>query len=112
MCDPNPCQTPGGIDLTSGGSRALFLSTPYPTPTTGEVEVAWSLPKTGFASLTVWDAGGRQRATVFQGEMSAGSGRRTVALGDGTGRVLPSGVYWLKLQLGKDHAVQKVVIAN
>ena len=51
-----------------------FLGTPYPTPTTGEVEIAWSLPQAGFASLTVWDAEGRQRATLFQGDVNAGPG--------------------------------------
>lgn len=112
VCEPNPCLTPAGVDPTSHGVGGLFLATPFPTPTTGQVEIAWSLPRTGVASLTVWDAEGRRRATLFHGELSAGPGRRAFTLGDEMGRTLPSGVYWLKLESGKDHAAQKVVIAN
>jgi hypothetical protein len=112
VCDPNPCLTSAGIDPTTSGSHSLFFGTPHPTPTTGQVEITWSLPRDGFASLTVWDAEGRQRAAIFQGDVKAGPGRRILALGDANGRILPSGIYWLKLDSGKDHAVQKVVIAN
>jgi hypothetical protein len=112
VCDPNPCLPPAGIDPTLSGSPSLFLGTPYPTPTTGDVEIAWSLPAAALVTLTLWDAEGRQRAMLFQGHVNAGLGRRGFVLGDGTGRILPSGVYWLKLESGKDHAVQKVVIAN
>ena len=96
----------------SVGRTALFLGAPVPTPTTGEVEISWWLPRGGFTSLTVWDAAGRQRATLFEGELQAGPGRRSVTLADETGRILPSGVYWLKLASAKNHAVQKVVISN
>jgi hypothetical protein len=112
VCDPNPCTAITGVDPIGSASRTMFLGAPSPIPTRGKIEVAWSLPRAGFASLTVWDAAGRQCATLFQGELNAGSGRSSFTLGDGTGRVLPSGVYWLKLVSGKDHAVRKVVIAN
>jgi hypothetical protein len=112
VCDPNPCTPVAGLDPMGNGSRALILSAPYPTPTTGEVEIAWSLPQAGFTSLTVWDAAGRRLATLFEGEANAGQSRRVFALEDGSGRTLPVGVYWLKLESGKDQAVQKVVISN
>jgi hypothetical protein len=111
VCDPNPCPT-AGIDVPIGGSGALFLSEPYPTPTRGDVELAWSLPTAGFARLTVWDAGGRRLATLFEGEAHAGLSQRGFTLKDESGRGLPAGVYWVKLEAGKDQAVQKVVISN
>jgi hypothetical protein len=112
VCDPNPCGGIAGVDDLGNGARALFLRAPYPTPTRGEVEVSWSLPAAGFVSITLWDAAGRQQATLFQGNLNAGPGRRSFTLADATGRALPSGVYWLKLEAGSDQAVQKVVIAN
>lgn len=111
VCDPSPCAT-SDVDQTPHGSGALVLGAPAPTPTTGQVELDWSLPRAGVASLTLWDASGRQLATLFQGELSAGEGRRSFTLADGAGRSLPAGVYWLKLESGGDHAVRKVVIAN
>jgi len=89
VCDPNPCTPTAAVDSMGDGSRALILETPYPTPTTGEVEIAWSLRQSGFASLTVWDAAGRRLTTLFEGEMNAGQGRRVFALEDGSGHILP-----------------------
>jgi hypothetical protein len=112
VCDPNPCTPTADVDSGINGSHGLFLGTPYPSPTTGEVEVAWSLPAAGFARLTVWDATGRRMATLFEGEVSAGSDRRAFKLADEAGRVFPSGVYWMKLESGDTQTVQKVLIAN
>ncbi len=112
VCDPNPCIPVAGVDDLGNGERALYLGRPTPTPTRGMVELSWSLPLGGPVSITLWDATGRQRATLFQGNLNAGVGRRAFTLADGTGRNLPSGVYWVKLDSGNGQAVQKVVIAN
>jgi hypothetical protein len=111
VCDPNPCVT-ADVESMGDGSRVLILNTPSPTPTTGEVEISWTLPDAGFVSLTIWDAAGRKLSTLYEGEVSAGPGRRVCALEDGSGRILPAGIYWLKLESGKDHATQNVVITN
>jgi hypothetical protein len=112
VCDPNPCMSPTGVDAMGNGSGAFYLGAPRPTPTTGDVEVAWMMPNAGFVNLTVWDAAGRRIATLYQGNVGAGQGRRVLTLADESGRKLPSGVYWLKLESGNEHATQKVVIAN
>lgn len=112
VCDPNPCPQPGGVNPVDPASRSFSLGTPSPVPSHGEVEVGWSLPDAGPASLTVWDASGRQRGTLFQGNRNAGTGRGAYVLRDGNGAVLPSGVYFLKLTFMDDTAVRKVVIAN
>ncbi len=112
VCDPNPCVGSTGVDPDERGSRGLFLEVPWPTPTKGTVEIAWSVPGTGLARLTVWDAAGRERATLYDGELSAGTGRRSFVLRDGSGRTLPSGVYWVKLESGNDYAARRIIIAN
>lgn len=111
VCDPNPCAA-SDVDPTTRAFGDLFLGVPYPTPTTGYVEVTWSVPRSGNARLTAWDAEGRKRVTLFQRDLSAGPGRGGFTLSDETGRILPSGVYWLKLEFGRNEAVQKVVITN
>ena len=112
VCDPSPCVPPSGVESPLHGSTSLVLSTPHPTPTTGKIELSWSSPVGGFATLSLWDAGGRQRATLMEGELSAGFGSRSFALTDNAGRSLPAGVYWLKLHCGNEDATQKVVISN
>lgn len=112
VCDPNPCGPTADVDSGSSGSRALLLETPYPSPTTGVVEIAWSIPSAEFVRLSLWDAAGRRVATLFEGEVSAGPARRAFELTDGSHRVLPSGIYWLRLEAGGRQATQKVMIEN
>ena len=112
VCDPNPCAAADAADPSGDGSHALLLEAPYPVPTRGEVEIAWSLPRAGLARLTVWDVGGRLLATLFQGDVNAGPGRREFRLADGSGRILPSGVYWLRLATGGRSEALRIVHVN
>lgn len=112
-CDPNPCDSPtSGVDPMGDAGRTLVLGVPYPVPSRGQFEVTWSLPQGGSVSLTVWDAAGRLRATLFDGSRDAGPDHGRFTLQDSEGAALPSGVYWLKLSASGRVATQKVVLAN
>lgn len=114
VCDPNPCipQVGVGDDMGAGYDGRLFFGMPFPSPTSDDVEVQWTLPAAGQVTLTIWDAQGRRRGTLLDEEVAAGSGQRVVAPADDAGRRLPSGVYWLKLQSGAAQAVRKLVVSN
>ncbi len=111
-CNPEPCAISTGVDPISGTSPAFSLSTPSPTPSHGSVGISWSLPEAGALRLTVWDAAGRQRASLLSEEVGAGSTHRVFQLRDDAGRELPSGMYWLRLESGRNNATQKLVIVN
>ncbi|MDM7914196.1 MAG: choice-of-anchor L domain-containing protein [Candidatus Eisenbacteria bacterium] len=113
VCDPNPCIPSAGVESPEGAANGgLFLGTPSPTPAAGQVEITWSLPHAGPMSLTLWDAQGRRLSTLAQTEAGVGLTTRAFALVDESGRRLPSGVYWLRLEAGSDRAVQKLIVSN
>ena len=112
VCDPNPCQTPAGVEPEGPTSSPLRLAPPSPSPTAGRVELSWSVPTAGPARIALADATGRVIATLFEGDLSAGTGSRVFDLGSAAGRSLPAGVYWVRLEAAGVPSVQKVVIAN
>jgi hypothetical protein len=80
-----PVEVPNAITLSLDGLR--------PNPAMGDLNVAFSLPRAGEATLEVIDIGGR---VVLRRDVgSLGMGRHVVRLNEGE-RIHP-GVYWLRL---------------
>jgi 2',3'-cyclic-nucleotide 2'-phosphodiesterase (5'-nucleotidase family) len=71
----------------------LTLATPQPHPVTGSALVRFGLPQSGHARLVVFDALGRQVATLFDGEEAAGWHEARL-----DGGLLSSGVYLYRLE--------------
>ncbi len=89
------------------GMALLALETPRPNPTRGRLELAFTLPREGPATLALVDVSGRPRLAREVG--SLGAGRHLVELGE-PGQI-PPGVYWLKLtQSGKSITRSAVVL--
>ncbi len=77
----------------------------YPNPLNPETVIAFSLPKMELARLKIYDALGREVATLANGVMPAGEHRiRWRSNG------LASGVYFYRLQAGNFAAVKKMII--
>jgi hypothetical protein len=80
-----PVDVPNAIALTLDGLR--------PNPAMGDLNVAFSLPRAGAATIEVIDIGGR---VVLRRDVgSLGMGRHVVRMNEGE-RIHP-GVYWLRL---------------
>jgi photosystem II stability/assembly factor-like uncharacterized protein len=77
----------------------------YPNPANPETIISFSLPETGMATLKIYDALGREVATLINRVMSAGAHEiRWRSHG------LASGVYFYRLQTEKFRAVRKMLI--
>ncbi len=77
----------------------------YPNPANPETTISFSLPATGLATLKIYDALGREVATLANRVMAAGEHQiRWRSNG------LASGVYFYRLQAGKFAATQKMLI--
>ena len=75
------------------------LASNYPNPFTHATTIEYALPASGPVRLAVYDALGREVATLAQGVQQAG---RHTAVFDGTS--LPSGVYMYRLEAaGRAH---------
>jgi mannosyl-glycoprotein endo-beta-N-acetylglucosaminidase len=92
--------------ITPGTGRfSLALSGWLPNPLRGPAAVAYTLPASGPASLSVYGLDGRLAAVLAEGELQAGT--HQVAWDPST---LPNGVYFLRLSAGGVAVTERCVI--
>lgn len=69
------------------------LSDIYPNPSNGISIVRFSLPRSGYVRLAIWDNAGRLVTNILDERLPAGSYQETFAAAD-----LPSGIYFVRLE--------------
>jgi hypothetical protein len=85
--------------------KIYALSQNYPNPFNPATTISFNLPSKSFVSLKVYDALGREVATILSEELSAGTySRQWNAAG------LPSGIYFYRLQTGSFTETKKLVL--
>lgn len=103
-----------GVEELEGpsGERSLevCLAQPHPNPMRNQGEVAFSLPALAKAHLAVYDALGRKVKVLLDGRVEAGPHALAWDGRDGAGRLLPSGVYFLRLEAGGVSLTRKLVV--
>jgi hypothetical protein len=88
----------------------LFLGEPYPNPFNPSVTVTYTLPSPGETRLTVHDARGRLVATLLEAAMPAGEHEATWTGRDETGRAMPTGTYYLRLETATRSLMQMATL--
>jgi hypothetical protein len=81
-----------------------------PSPVRARSRVAFQLPAAARVRLSFFDIAGRAVKQLDFGVVAAGPQERVWSAEDDAGRSLPSGVYYLRLEAGRDQATQKVLI--
>ncbi len=81
------------------------LSQNYPNPFNPVTNIKFSVPKSGLVKLTVYDAAGRETATLFNGRLSAGTYNY-----DFDASQLASGIYFYKLETNEFTQTKKMVL--
>jgi hypothetical protein len=100
--DPNAV----GVREVKGAAPSEYkLNQNYPNPFNPTTKIEYSVPKSGYISLKVYDLLGQEVATIFSGNQKAGN---YVATFDGSD--LASGVYLYKLQSDKVSITKKFVL--
>ncbi|MGD0339701.1 MAG: T9SS type A sorting domain-containing protein [Bacteroidota bacterium] len=94
------------VPLSSSELPSKFnLAQNYPNPFNPSTTISFNLPSKSFVSLKVFDALGREVATIVSEELSAGSyTRQWNAAG------IPSGIYFYRLQAGNYTETKKLVL--
>lgn len=106
------CYTLAPGTVHSDSPRRLALDEPAPNPTKGHTRLFYQLAEPGAVSIKVYDSSGRMASLVAERDQPAGryslqwDGRR------GDGERLPSGIYFVRLSLGSNVAVRKLLIAR
>jgi len=88
----------------------LALRPPQPNPASGTVGIRFDLPARGEIDLAVFDVTGRRVATLLSGAQEAGSYAANWAGRDETGRAVPSGAYFCRLQAQGHVLTEKLLI--
>lgn len=102
--DPN---NPGtGVKRISNEVPASFsLTQNYPNPFNPTTQINYSIPKSSFVTLKIYNVLGQEVATIFAGQQRAGN---FVATFDASR--LASGVYFYRLHAGSFSSVKKMVL--
>ena len=95
----------GGKELPQNIPAYFLLNQNYPNPFNSTTTITFSVGKDSYTSLRVYDVLGREVATIFSGELPAGSYTK---LWNANG--MPSGVYFYRLAAGSYTETKKLVL--
>jgi flagellar hook assembly protein FlgD len=76
------------------------------------VELAFTLPVSGYTRLAIYDLSGRRVIALHEGELAAGRHRLFWDGQDDRGRTQPTGVYLVSVQCGAFRERCKIVLAR
>ena len=109
--DPLPVEPPPARPPRPLPPR-LRLATPVPNPFNPRTELAYAVPRPGHAVVAVYDLAGRRVRTLVDGPQAAGERTVTWDGRDDTGREVPAGVYFARLQVDGRTAVRKLALVR
>jgi hypothetical protein len=100
----------GGIvsvkEIANNNSPEVFiLFQNYPNPFNPCTNILFNIPTKSFVSLKIFDLIGREGATIFSAEMSAGNYSRQWNASN-----MPSGVYFYRLTDGSFSETKKLIL--
>jgi hypothetical protein len=95
------------VENVSDAPGAFELAQNYPNPFNPSTSISFTLPATGRTSLKVFDALGRQVATVFDEVLTAGSHKAAFNATN-----LPSGLYLYRLESGSSSASRSMMLVK
>ncbi|MGH7740605.1 MAG: FlgD immunoglobulin-like domain containing protein, partial [Candidatus Eiseniibacteriota bacterium] len=87
----------------------LELAPPSPNPAAQSLSISYGLPRAASVNLAVFDAGGRRVRVLAGGAQSAGVHPLRWDLRDDQGRVVPSGLYFLRLEVAGQLLTRRMV---
>jgi hypothetical protein len=108
-----PCVPTGVNDgpFVASASPA-FLQLPRPNPFESSTEIGFVLGQPGHADVSVYDVSGRRVARLANSTYPAGAQRVTWNGRDDDGGPLPTGVYFVKLEVQDYTSVRKVLLTK
>jgi hypothetical protein len=102
--------SPTGVSPTRRSGPGVVLHPNIPNPFNPTTTIRFTLARAANVTLTVYDAAGRRVAELLDGRAPAGTSRVTWNGDDGAGRLVSSGVYFLRLDAEGIVLNQKMVM--
>jgi len=101
-----------GIEEDKGVPRAFSLDRAAPNPFGGTTAIRYAIPRLTPARLSVYSATGALVRGLQNGKLGPGYYTATWNGRDGSGRLLPSGIYLYRLEAGNYSATGKVLLSR
>ena len=101
------CSSPVGIDPVNPVPKLFSLAQNYPNPFNPVTSIRFSIPKTGFVKLTIYDLTGRVTASIVNGELSAGIYNFDIDASN-----FASGIYFYRLESHEFSQTKKMVLVK
>jgi hypothetical protein len=98
-----------GVIESPGIPARLGLAPPAPNPSTGDVQLSFTLPRPSRARLSIYDVTGRLVRSLVDATLASGAHSATWDGRDDAGRPAPSGVYFVRAQAGGSEVTQKIL---
>ena len=104
--------TPGNTTGAPVNGATFEFSLRVPSPVHGAAELRFALPAEGQAALTVFDVSGRQVRRLVAGRLAAGPHSVGWDLTDGGGRMVPSALYFVRLEAGTRSLTRRLLVTR
>ena len=98
-----------GLDDADPHALPFGLAPAQPSPFSSRTSFTYNLPAAGTVRLTVYDVSGRAVRTLVDRREDAGRHEVTWNGCDDLGRALSSGMYFARLESGKEHMTRRLV---
>jgi hypothetical protein len=99
-----------GVDGDAAGRKLMM--TVRPNPVLDGARVSFNVPVSGRASIKVYNVQGELVKSLAEGRMEAGNHRIEWNGTNSRGDRITSGIYFMKLEDGRDSVVKKVVVSR
>lgn len=104
-------ERPVSVEVYQPELKSAFRLFPsYPNPFNATTRISFELPEDSWVSLTLYDILGKEVITFVQEERTRGIHRLAWDGNERAGRQVSSGVYFLRLQAGGYHQVQRLIL--
>ena len=101
---------PTSVDEEYETPEAIPVIKTYPNPFNLSKTIEFTLPESGFATISIYNISGPKIRELAADYMTAGTHRLTWDGRDDRGNAISSGVYFTRLQAGKYSAVGRMVL--
>jgi hypothetical protein len=101
-----------GDDHPTAAPVSFRLYAATPNPVGARTIIAFDLPFAGQVRAALYDVSGRLVRILADEPLPAGRHARGWDRRDGSGTPVPSGIYFLRLDAGKHHGNQKIVVVS
>ena len=95
-------------EKVSDSRSESYVSAVYPNPFNSLVNINFNTPKSGQAKITVHDMLGREVIKLYQGFLSAKMHNLTWHALDEGRKAVPSGIYFIRININHQYFIQKV----